>query len=117
MVIRRMRRLAREVDGPTGGVVAGRRDQPSNIPPTTTMGMETHSNTVPLGRSINNATPANVVTRAMNEIVCRNRTPNPVHRSKPMTRRFFTHTLDIRKLAARYRRCKPSSHSHGTSPT
>src|SRR6266699_1248755 len=117
MVIRRMNRLARDVDGPTGGVPAGHMDQASNVPPTRMMGMETHSNTVPLGRSIDSATPANVVTRAASEIVRRNRTRNVANRSKPMTRRFSTHTLDIRRLAACYRPREPSSRSWGTSPT
>ena len=87
-VSQRKNRLASELEESTAASVDGQTARVSSPPPTMRRGNASHSTIVPLGRSINNPTPAKVVTRATRIIVRRRRCNAATQRMSSMTVEF-----------------------------
>src|SRR6266540_2720583 len=111
----RRRNSRAPTDGGPGGVVApwGHTLQTNTAPPTARKGKPSHSNTLPSGRSMRSAPPAEVVRIARRIIVRRCLAAVAAQAARLMSLSAFTPPLAIRKLVARYRGRETTDGSYG----
>src|SRR5438034_4317537 len=111
----RKRRVAREGLLSPRPLVNGQTAQVSRAPPQTRNGIASHSRIVPLGRSIINPTPAEVVRRAVRMVIFRKTAILETDVLSPMA--SFLHPVSlIRRLATRYRRRETSDYLYSPTP-